>query len=80
VRPGDFLAQASTPETQQQNQQELERGEALKSPSLLTNLAQDASRGGDFQAHKTAFFFKLERELEKVRIGSISHWISLEWC
>ena len=26
----------------------------------------------DFQAHKAAFFFKLERELEKVRVPSIS--------
>lgn len=26
----------------------------------------DSTRGPDFQAHKAAFFFKLERELEKV--------------
>ena len=26
----------------------------------------------DFQAHKAAFFFKLERELEKVQIGRAS--------
>ena len=26
----------------------------------------------DFQAHKAAFFFKLERELEKVRVPSTS--------
>lgn len=26
----------------------------------------DEDRGPEFQAHKTAFFFKLERELEKV--------------
>lgn len=26
----------------------------------------DSDRGPDFQAHKAAFFFKLERELEKV--------------
>jgi CDK inhibitor PHO81 len=28
----------------------------------------DEDRGPDFQAHKAAFFFKLERELEKVSI------------
>jgi CDK inhibitor PHO81 len=36
----------------------------------LTALAvlggQDDDRGPDFQAHKAAFFFKLDRELEKV--------------
>lgn len=34
--------------------------------SLFTVRGQDDDRGPDFQAHKTAFFFKLERELEKV--------------
>jgi CDK inhibitor PHO81 len=35
-------------------------------PSILSTLAHDEDKGADFQAHKVAFFFKLERELEKV--------------
>jgi CDK inhibitor PHO81 len=35
-------------------------------PPILSALQQDDDRGSDFQAHKAAFFFKLERELEKV--------------
>lgn len=34
---------------------------------ILSSLGQDSDRGADFQAHKAAFFFKLERELEKAR-------------
>lgn len=34
---------------------------------LPPGIAQDEERGPRFQACKTAFFFKLERELEKVR-------------
>lgn len=34
---------------------------------ILSALGQDNDRGPDFQAHKAAFFFKLERELEKAR-------------
>lgn len=34
---------------------------------ILSSLGQDNDRGADFQAHKAAFFFKLERELEKAR-------------
>ncbi|KAG6378418.1 cyclin-dependent protein kinase inhibitor [Boletus reticuloceps] len=33
---------------------------------ILSSLGQDNDRGADFQAHKAAFFFKLERELEKI--------------
>ncbi|KAI0375722.1 hypothetical protein BV20DRAFT_976261 [Pilatotrama ljubarskyi] len=35
-------------------------------PPLYASLSQDDDRGPSFQAHKAAFFFKLERELEKV--------------
>ncbi|KAG1874787.1 hypothetical protein DFJ58DRAFT_324189 [Suillus subalutaceus] len=35
-------------------------------PPILSALQQDDDRGSDFQAHKAAFFFKLERELEKI--------------
>jgi CDK inhibitor PHO81 len=37
----------------------------INEPSLIPT-GQDDDRGPDFQAHKAAFFFKLERELEKV--------------
>jgi len=37
----------------------------INEPSLIPS-GQDDDRGPDFQAHKAAFFFKLERELEKV--------------
>lgn len=37
----------------------------IHEPSLIPTCHND-DRGTDFQAHKAAFFFKLERELEKV--------------
>ncbi|KAH9062010.1 cyclin-dependent protein kinase inhibitor [Lactarius vividus] len=37
----------------------------INEPSLIPS-GQDDDRGPDFQAHKAAFFFKLERELEKI--------------
>ncbi|KAI0303064.1 hypothetical protein BC826DRAFT_1089488 [Russula brevipes] len=37
----------------------------INEPSLIPT-GQDDDRGPDFQAHKAAFFFKLERELEKI--------------
>lgn len=42
-------------------------GGEMDEPPVLTTMGQDDDRGPDFQAHKAAFFFKLERELEKVR-------------
>lgn len=35
-------------------------------PPFFAASNHDANRGPDFQAHKAAFFFKLERELEKI--------------
>ncbi|OJT10196.1 Ankyrin repeat protein nuc-2 [Trametes pubescens] len=35
-------------------------------PPLYAALGQDDDRGPSFQAHKAAFFFRLERELEKI--------------
>ncbi|TBU33258.1 hypothetical protein BD311DRAFT_653214, partial [Dichomitus squalens] len=35
-------------------------------PPLYAPLGQDHDRGSSFQAHRAAFFFKLERELEKI--------------
>jgi CDK inhibitor PHO81 len=41
--------------------------DGLRRPPIFSGTGQDKDRGPDFQAHKAAFFFKLERELEKVR-------------
>jgi len=41
----------------------------INEPCLIPT-GQDDERGPDFQAHKAAFFFKLERELEKVTLIS----------
>ncbi|KAI0677463.1 cyclin-dependent protein kinase inhibitor [Trametes maxima] len=38
----------------------------MEEPPLYASLGQDDDRGPSFQAHKAAFFFKLERELEKI--------------
>ncbi|OSX60380.1 hypothetical protein POSPLADRAFT_1148806, partial [Postia placenta MAD-698-R-SB12] len=35
-------------------------------PPILASLGQDDDRGPNFQAQKAAFFFRLERELEKI--------------
>jgi hypothetical protein len=39
-------------------------------PPLFPASEHDEDRGPDFAAHKAAFFFKLERELEKVWIST----------
>jgi len=43
-------------------------GDGPGQPPIQSASGQDDDRGPDFQAHKAAFFFKLERELEKVCI------------
>lgn len=64
-RPADVLDQStsasigSTPIVQIS-------GDDTNQPPIEPSSTQDDSRGADFQAHKAAFFFKLERELEKV--------------
>ena len=40
-------------------------------PFLPPGLGQDDERGHEFQAYKAAFFFKLDRELEKAGYSSI---------
>ena len=46
-------------------------GDAPGQPPIQSATGQDDDRGLDFQAHKAAFFFKLERELEKVCMASV---------
>jgi CDK inhibitor PHO81 len=45
---------------------------------ILSSLRQDDDRGADFQAHKAAFFFKLERELEKARESESRSFITIK--
>lgn len=62
VPPRDLL----NPEPTAENLQEQPLG-PNDVPPIFVSLGQDDERGAGFQAHKAAFFFKLERELEKVR-------------
>ena len=64
VRPGDILSSPAVPTTPRQTHLISQDPEE---PPLYASLGQDDNRGPSFQAHKAAFFFKLERELEKVR-------------
>ena len=64
VRPGDILASPQLPATPRQASSPAHEPEG---PPIYASLGQDDDRGPSFQAHKAAFFFKLERELEKVR-------------
>ncbi|KAF4574677.1 ubiquitin-protein ligase peroxin 12 [Pleurotus pulmonarius] len=54
VRPSDIFNQSHP------------SADTLGGPPLFSSSGQDDDRGPDFQAHKAAFFFKLERELEKI--------------
>lgn len=61
VPPRDLLAT--------QSGEEIDEDQPLgpnDGPPILASLGQDDERGAAFQAVKAAFFFKLERELEKV--------------
>ncbi|KAL0070963.1 phosphate system positive regulatory protein pho81 [Marasmius tenuissimus] len=63
LRPGDILnqppASLSSPSVSIQDHDPDE-------PPIYTSHGHDEDRGPEFQAHKAAFFFKLERELEKI--------------
>ncbi|KAH7916817.1 cyclin-dependent protein kinase inhibitor [Hygrophoropsis aurantiaca] len=61
IRPGDVLGTSGGSHTLL-----AEIREDIGQPPILSALRQDDDRGPDFQAHKAAFFFKLERELEKI--------------
>lgn len=67
VRPNDIFVSSSPLRTSPSPRipsNILEDG--LRRPPIFSGSGQDEDRGPDFQAHKAAFFFKLERELEKV--------------
>lgn len=55
IRPGDILRPSARAADSGLSEE----------PPIIGSLGQD-ERGPSFQAHKAAFFFKLERELEKV--------------
>ena len=70
IRPGDSLTQTPTLGERRPDVIPMD----IDALPILPALGQDDDRGPDFQAHKAAFFFKLERELEKVRQPKI--WAS----
>ena len=70
TRPADLLQPSSEPEIPQEEVSTTVEGDFQDSRALtlLSTSSNDEERGPQFQAHKAAFFFKLERELEKVRL------------
>ncbi|KAG8218347.1 cyclin-dependent protein kinase inhibitor [Butyriboletus roseoflavus] len=65
VRPADLLNLTSSPAIAISSTADTLPDDPSQLP-ILSSLAQDSDRGADFHAHKAAFFFKLERELEKI--------------
>lgn len=71
IRPADILDSTGTPAPQVPVPSAIPNPTGLITPDepeelILSAFQQHDDRGPDFQAHKAAFFFKLERELEKV--------------
>ena len=66
LRPGDVLG--SPPILRNPARNTSNDAQALFG---IPSIAHEDDRGPTFQAHKAAFFFKLERELEKVRFTPI---------
>ncbi|KAG7448928.1 uncharacterized protein BT62DRAFT_979053 [Guyanagaster necrorhizus] len=62
LRPVDLWNQSSTPSEQFSASLEEDPGR----PPIFSESGLDEDRSLDFRAHKAAFFFKLERELEKI--------------
>ncbi|KAJ3922734.1 cyclin-dependent protein kinase inhibitor [Lentinula edodes] len=60
-RPGDIPSQ-----TVQTTTTIVSRENTPGAPPLFSTSEHDEDRGPEFQAHKAVFFFKLERELEKI--------------
>ncbi|KAI0750892.1 cyclin-dependent protein kinase inhibitor [Daedaleopsis nitida] len=67
VRPGDILSSPATAAIPTTPRQTTPLAQDPDEPPLYASVGQDDERGPSYQAHRAAFFFKLERELEKVR-------------
>ncbi|KIK65607.1 hypothetical protein GYMLUDRAFT_362608 [Collybiopsis luxurians FD-317 M1] len=65
TRPGDILSHPG-PVTPATAIASTSRENTPGVPPLFPTSEHDEDRGSEFQAHKAAFFFKLERELEKI--------------
>ncbi|KAF5387896.1 hypothetical protein D9615_000107 [Tricholomella constricta] len=67
IRPTDILGQSAsaTPSASPRSPSTI-LDEGLRRPPIFSGSGLDSDRGPDFRAHKAAFFFKLERELEKI--------------
>ncbi|KAF7355038.1 Ankyrin repeat protein nuc-2 [Mycena sanguinolenta] len=64
LRPADILASSPSASSVLRAQPPIVLDEPVLPPLFSASVRDE--RGPDFQAHKAAFFFKLERELEKV--------------
>jgi CDK inhibitor PHO81 len=76
VRPADLLNSTGSPAIALSSTADTSSDISPDDPNqlpILSSLGQDHDRGADFQAHKAAFFFKLERELEKACEFSFDH-------
>lgn len=72
VRPTDTLIQSSPQPISQATSRRSPATSPASSPGqppFFAASGHDLERGPDFRAHKAAFFFKLERELEKVNFN-----------
>jgi CDK inhibitor PHO81 len=74
VLPADILIESSSTPNEAQEIGSANVASILEDvpgqPPIQSASGQDDDRGPDFQAHKAAFFFKLERELEKVGMAT----------
>jgi CDK inhibitor PHO81 len=72
IRPADILNPAGVAPSPAQEEYasavELAMMPRADAPPILSAVGGDEDKSPDFQAHKAAFFFKLERELEKARL------------
>ncbi|KAK7060213.1 phosphate system positive regulatory protein pho81 [Paramarasmius palmivorus] len=66
LRPGDILNQESSASSTTTSPSSPQSHLDNLPPPLFPSSERDEDRGPEFQAHKAAFFFKLERELEKI--------------
>ncbi|KAG6833841.1 hypothetical protein H0H87_011775 [Tephrocybe sp. NHM501043] len=67
IRPSDFIGQppSATPIASPHSPSSI-LDEGPRRPPIFSASGHDSDRGSDFRAHKAAFFFRLERELEKI--------------